>query len=60
MQVSIFKGGFNHFQVVTEEQVYARLCRTIWKGASSISEYNIANGQFLSRKSPTEDHQVAT
>ena len=26
-----FKGGFNHFQVLTEEQVYARLCRTIWK-----------------------------
>ena len=26
-----FKGGFSHFQVLTEAQVYARLCRTIWK-----------------------------
>ena len=29
--LNIFKGGFNHFQALTEEQVYACPCRTIWK-----------------------------
>ena len=29
---SIFQEGFNHFQALADEQVYARLYHTIWKG----------------------------
>ena len=28
---SIFRGGFNHLQALTDEQVYAGLYHTIWK-----------------------------
>ena len=41
-----FKGGFNHFQVLTEEQVCARLCRTIWKESVSYQNIILLMGGF--------------
>ena len=54
---SIFQGGTQSFPGTNRGTGLCLPVLYYLEGAGSISEYNIANGQFLSRKSRTEDHQ---